>query len=124
MRLNLRIDSLAGASVALSIVLAGASLALNGAHAQTVADVAVEGREATTTTVAYLGRAPEAVRRDVREAAGQVCGAALRNSELEPLDLRWCRDTAAARTLRTYASLRAQGLAAAAPLEVRVLAAR
>lgn len=124
MRLNLRIDSLAGASVALSMALAGASVALSGAHAQTVADVAVEGREATTTTVAYIGRAPEAVRRDVREAASQVCGAALRNSELEPLDLRWCRDTATARTLRTYAGLRAQGLAGGEPLQLRVLAAR
>lgn len=124
MRLNLRIDSLASASIALSISLAVASMALSDAHAQTVADVAVEGREATTTTVAYIGRTSQTVRQDVREAAGQVCSAALRNGELEPLDRQWCRDVATARTLRTYGTLREQGLAASETMRLRVLAAR
>ncbi|MDO8409539.1 MAG: hypothetical protein Q7S93_05715 [Phenylobacterium sp.] len=75
-------------------------------------------------TIPYVGRTVQAVRLDVREAAGVVCDAALSNGELEPLDRQWCRDKATARTLRTYAKLRAQNLAQAAPLQVQVLASR
>ena len=94
------------------------------ARAESVADLAVIGRAPTTMTIPYVGRTPQAVRLDVREAAGIVCDAALTNGELEPLDRQWCRDKATARTLRTYAKLRAQYLADAAPLQVRVLASR
>ena len=44
--------------------------------------------------------------------------------EDEETALALCRDKATARTLRTYAKLRAQYLADAAPLQVRVLASR
>lgn len=126
MRLNVRLESLTTAAAAVSVTLALASVGLSagGASAEPVADLAVIGRAPTTMTVPYVGRTVQAVRLDVREAAGVVCDGALRNGELEPLDRQWCRDMATARTLRTYAKLRAQNVADAAPLEVRILASR
>ncbi len=126
MRMNVRLESLTTAAAVISATLALASVGLSAgaAQAESVADLAVIGRTPTTMTVPYAGRTLQAVRLDVREAAGVVCNAALNNGELEPLDRQWCRDKATARTLRTYAKLRAQNLAEAAPLHVRVLASR
>jgi hypothetical protein len=126
MRLNVRLESLTTVAAAISAMLALVSVGLSAttAQAESVADLAVMGRAPTTMTIPYEGRAPEVVRLDVRDAAGLVCDAALRNGELEPLDRQWCRDKAAARTLRAYAKLRAQNLADATPLQVRVLASR
>ncbi|MDP2212837.1 hypothetical protein [Phenylobacterium sp.] len=126
MRLNVRLESLTIVAAAISATLAVTSVGLSAgaAQAEAVADLAVMGRVPTTMTVPYAGRTPQAVRLDVREAAGVVCEAALRNGELEPLDRQWCRDQSTARTLRIYAKLRTQDLAEAAPLQVRVLASR
>jgi hypothetical protein len=126
MRLNVRLESLTTAAATISATLALLSVALGAgaAQAEAVADLAVIGRAPTTMTVPFAGRTVQAVRLDVREAAGVVCDAALSNGELEPLDRQWCRDKATARTLRTYAQLRAQNLAEAASLNVRVLASR
>lgn len=126
MRLNVRLESLTTAAAALSATLALVSVGLSAgaASAESVADLAVMGRAPTTMTVPFVGRTPQAVRLDVRQAAGFVCDGALLNGELEPLDRQWCRDKATARTLRTYAKLRAQNFADAAPLQVRVLASR
>ncbi|MAK80930.1 hypothetical protein [Phenylobacterium sp.] len=126
MRLNVRLEFLntAAAAVSATLALVSVGLSATAARAESVADLAVIGRAPTTMTIPYVGRTPQAVRLDVREAAGIVCDAALTNGELEPLDRQWCRDKATARTLRTYAKLRAQYLADAAPLQVRVLASR
>ncbi|WP_304712776.1 hypothetical protein [Phenylobacterium sp.] len=126
MRLNVRLESLANAAAATSATLAllSVGLSVGVARAEVVADLAVIGRAPTVMTIPYVGRTVQAVRLDVREAAGVVCDAALSNGELEPLDRQWCRDKATARTLRTYAKLRAQNLAQAAPLQVQVLASR
>jgi hypothetical protein len=53
-----------------------------------------------------------------------VCDGALLNGEIEPLDRQWCRDKTTARTLRTYAKLRNEIVADAAPLRVQMMAAR
>jgi hypothetical protein len=126
MRLNARLESLTAAAVATSatLVLLSVGLSVGVARAEAVADLAVIGRAPTVMTIPYAGRTVQAVRLDVREAAGVVCDAALSNGELEPLDRQWCRDKATARTLRTYAELRAQNLAQAAPLQVQLLASR
>lgn len=126
MRLNVRLESLTTAAAAISATLALVSVGLSAgaARAEAVADIAVIGRAATTVTVPYVGRTSQAVRLDVRQAAGVVCDGALRNGELEPLDRQWCRDKTTARTLRTYAKLRNEIVADAAPLRVQMMAAR
>lgn len=105
----------------------GAAVALSGAaHAaqgEGVSEVSVSGHLPTQVTVPLAGKDRQAVRHEVRLAAGFVCRNAVTNRDLEFTDLNWCSQRSRVRAMRRYDGMVARGvMTAEAP--VIVLSAR
>ena len=87
----------------LSALAAVTALALPAAAlAQTVDAVRVEGRAPTEVRIALAGKPADAVKHEVRMAAGTVCRNATANRELAFYDLDWCRHATETRALSRY----------------------
>lgn len=90
-------------ALALSLLAAGPVLA------EQVAPVTVEAQAPTSVTVSIAGKAPEAVRQEIRVAARYVCGNAVAVHDLSPLDTNWCSDMTNHRAQLSYRQMLASG---------------
>lgn len=73
------------------------------ASAQNIAEVAVSPRAPTHIVISVAGKAPATVRGEVHAAARTVCRNAVRNSELDFQDVRWCNQKSEERAMSRYA---------------------
>lgn len=88
----------------LPLALGAIVLALGApASAQNIAEVAVSPRAPTHMVISVAGKAPATVRGEVHVAARTVCRNAVRNSELDFQDVRWCNRKSEAKAMARYA---------------------
>ena len=92
--------------VSLALILA--ALAAGHVLAEQVSPVTVEAQAPTTVTVSLAGKAPDAVRQEIRVAARYVCANAVAIHDLSPLDTNWCSDMTNHRAQASYRQLLAQ----------------
>ena len=93
------------ARIAAALVAASLLAAAPQAFAQDVSEFSITARAPTTITISLSGKSHDTVRSDVRSAARTVCRNAVRNDELDGIDLSWCRQTSAAKALRRYSAM-------------------
>jgi hypothetical protein len=95
------------------------------ARAQEVSGVEVAGRSATTIKINVAGLDIMGVRKVVRVASNDVCGAAVRNRELDEFDADWCARATLDTTMGQYRLSHGDGLReVASGTELFVVAAR
>lgn len=113
------------AAVFAAAVAAGLLATAGVAQAQDVSPLNVDGSRPTSMVVRIAGLNAAEIHREVRKTAFTVCRNAVRNGDLEVLDVTWCADGARGRALSQYRSaLRSaggSGKVQAASLTLRVV---
>lgn len=92
------------AAVFAAAMAAGLLAAAGLAQAQDVSPLNVDGSRPTSMTVRIAGLNAAEVHREVRKTAFTVCRNAVRNGDLEVLDIAWCANGAKGRALSLYRS--------------------